>query len=47
MRIIKASVDTDESNIGLMEHLRRLEARQIESVEFFFRACAVRLEEYP
>lgn len=47
IRIIKASGKADESNLSLMEHLKRLETRQIESVEFFFRACVVRLEEYP
>lgn len=47
VRIIRESSKLDETTLPLSEHLKAIDARQVQGVEFFFRACALRLAQYP
>lgn len=47
VRIIRESSKLEEPTQPLSEHLKAIDARQVQGVEFFFRACALRLAQYP
>jgi hypothetical protein len=47
VRIIRESSKLEEATQPLSEHLKAIDARQVQGVEFFFRACALRLAQYP
>jgi hypothetical protein len=47
VRIIREASKLDTPGASLGEHLRAVDARQAQAVEFYFRACALRLEETP
>jgi hypothetical protein len=43
VRIIRESSKLDGNVTSLSEHLRAVDARQAQAVEFYLRACALRL----
>lgn len=45
VRIVKESSRLEDPQHTLGEHLRAVDARQAQSVEFYLRACALRLEQ--
>lgn len=48
VRIIRESSKLEGGGgASLSDHLRAIDARQVQAVEFYFRACALRLTQYP
>lgn len=47
VRIIRESSKLEGAGLGLSEHLRAVDARQVQALEFYFRACALRLAQSP
>lgn len=45
VRIVKESSRLEGPGLSLDQHLRAVEERQAKSVEFYLRACALRLEQ--
>lgn len=46
-RIIKESSRLEHSGVFLSDHLKAVEERQSKAIEFYLRACALRLERGP
>ena len=45
VRIVRESSRLEGGGLTLDDHLRAVEARQAKSVEFYLRACALRLDQ--
>lgn len=45
VRIVRESSKLEGNGLTLDDHLRAVEARQAKSVEFYLRACALRLDQ--
>lgn len=45
VRIIRESSRLEGANLTLNDHLRAVDARQIKAVEFYLRACSLRLDQ--
>jgi hypothetical protein len=45
VRIVRESSRLEGANLTLNDHMRAVEARQAKAVEFYLRACALRLEQ--
>jgi len=44
VRIIKENSKIDSNGMSISEHLQHVEARQCNALEFYLRACALRLD---
>jgi hypothetical protein len=47
VRIIREASKLDTPGASLAEHLKAVDTRQAQAVEFYFRACALRLDQTP
>ena len=45
VRIIRESSKLDQGNNSLSDHVKSIEDRQAKAVEFYLRACALRLDQ--
>jgi hypothetical protein len=45
VRIVRESSRLEGANLSLNDHVRAVEARQAKALEFYLRACALRLEQ--
>jgi hypothetical protein len=45
VRIVRESSRLEGANLTLNDHMRAVEARQAKALEFYLRACALRLEQ--